>query len=113
MIAFNYPVGKIAEKAGVGSVVLTTWHCILSAELTKNALLQTDCGDLAHWDQSTYTKQFFAVTFCKVSVERYVMFIVDSLTSLGPLTGLSVLWGKARRAHRQTYIIEFAYRRAN
>jgi len=34
-------VGKIAEKAVCGSVFLTIWHCNLSAELTKNALLQT------------------------------------------------------------------------
>jgi len=33
-------VGKIAEKAVCGSVLLTIWHCILSAKLTKNALLQ-------------------------------------------------------------------------
>jgi len=32
------PVGKIAEKTVCKSV---TWHCILSAELTKNALFQT------------------------------------------------------------------------
>jgi len=30
----QHPNGQIAEKA-------TTWHCILSAELTKNALFQT------------------------------------------------------------------------
>jgi len=34
----SIPVGKIAEKA----------HCIFSAELTKNALLQT--ANFAHWD---------------------------------------------------------------
>jgi len=28
-------VGKIAEKAVCNSVFLTTWHCILNAELTK------------------------------------------------------------------------------
>jgi len=28
-------VGKIAEKAVSRSVLLTTWHCILSAVLTK------------------------------------------------------------------------------
>jgi len=28
---------------------LTTLHCILSAELTKNAFLQTVFGDFAHW----------------------------------------------------------------
>jgi len=32
-------VGKIAEKAVCRSVLLTTWHCILSAELTEKALL--------------------------------------------------------------------------
>jgi len=43
-------VGKIAEKAVCGSVLLTAWHCILSAELTKNALLQTAfIGDFSHW----------------------------------------------------------------
>jgi len=42
----NFPVGKIAEKAVFRSVFLT----ILSAELTKNALLQTVfLGDFAHW----------------------------------------------------------------
>jgi len=35
----NTAMGKIAEKAVCGSVFLTTWHCILIAELTKNALL--------------------------------------------------------------------------
>jgi len=35
-------VGKIAKKAVCRSVTLTTWHCILSAELTKtHALRQT------------------------------------------------------------------------
>jgi len=34
------PVDKITEKQSV-SVFLTTWHCILSTKLTKNALLQT------------------------------------------------------------------------
>jgi len=34
-------VGKIAKKAACRSVLLTIWHCILIAELTKNALLQT------------------------------------------------------------------------
>jgi len=33
-------VGKIDEKA-VCREFLTIWHCILSAELTKKALLQT------------------------------------------------------------------------
>jgi len=28
-------MGKIAEKAVCRSVFLATWHCILSAELTK------------------------------------------------------------------------------
>jgi len=37
----SFPVGKIAEKAVCKSVFLTIWHCILSAELTKHALLQT------------------------------------------------------------------------
>jgi len=36
-----HPVGKIAEKAVCGSVFLPIWHCILSDELTQNALLQT------------------------------------------------------------------------
>jgi len=36
-----FTVGKIAEKAVCSSVFLTTWHCTLSAEITKNALLQT------------------------------------------------------------------------
>jgi len=34
-------VGKIAEKAVYRRVFLTIWHCSLSTELTKNALLQT------------------------------------------------------------------------
>jgi len=38
------------------------------------------------------------------------MFIVDSLTNLGPLDGLSV---HSKRVHSQTSIIEFAYRQAN
>jgi len=46
-------VGKIAQKAVCRSVFLTTWHCILNAELRKNALLQTvwsgDFGDFALW----------------------------------------------------------------
>jgi len=42
------PVGKIAEKTVCKSV---TWHCILSAELTKNALFQTVFfGDFARWE---------------------------------------------------------------
>jgi len=28
-------MGKIADKAVCRSVFLTTWHCLLSAELTK------------------------------------------------------------------------------
>jgi len=35
-------VGKIAEKAACKSAFLTIWHCIFGAELTKNALLQTN-----------------------------------------------------------------------
>jgi len=36
-----FPVGaKSPKKQSVG-VFLTTWHCILGAELTKNVLLQT------------------------------------------------------------------------
>jgi len=31
----RYPVGKITEKAVCRNGFLTTWHCILSAELTK------------------------------------------------------------------------------
>jgi len=34
------PVGKIAEKAVCRSVFLTTWHCILSVELTKTHLFR-------------------------------------------------------------------------
>jgi len=34
-------MGKIPEKAVYRSAFLTTWHCILSTELTKKALLQT------------------------------------------------------------------------
>jgi len=30
-----YPVGKITENAVCRRVFLTTWHCILSAKLTK------------------------------------------------------------------------------
>jgi len=42
-------VGKIAEKAVCRSLFLTTWHCMLSAELTKYALFQTVFfGDFAH-----------------------------------------------------------------
>jgi len=33
------------------SVFLSTWRCILGAELTKNALFQTFFfGDIAHWE---------------------------------------------------------------
>jgi len=41
-------VGKIAENAVCKSVILTTWHCIISAELAKTL---SDCffGDFAHW----------------------------------------------------------------
>jgi len=35
------PVGKIAEKAVCRSAFLTTWYCILSAELTKTT--PSDC----------------------------------------------------------------------
>jgi len=35
------PGGKNREKAVCRSAFLTTWHSILSAELTKNALLLT------------------------------------------------------------------------
>jgi len=35
------PVNKIAEKTVCRSVFSTTWHCILSAELTKNTFLRT------------------------------------------------------------------------
>jgi len=37
-------MGKIAEKAVWKNVFLTTWHCILSAELAKFF------GDFAHWE---------------------------------------------------------------
>jgi len=37
----TFPVGKIAEKAVCKSVFLTIWHCNVSAELTKNALIHT------------------------------------------------------------------------
>jgi len=37
----GFLVGEIADKAVRRSVFLTIWHCVLSAELTKNALLQT------------------------------------------------------------------------
>jgi len=37
----TYPVSEIVEKAVCGSVFLTIWHCVWSAELIKNALLQT------------------------------------------------------------------------
>jgi len=35
------PVGKITEKAVCGSVFFDIWHCILSAEVTRNTLLPT------------------------------------------------------------------------
>jgi len=35
------PVCKITEKAVCRSVFFTIWYCILSAELSKKALLQT------------------------------------------------------------------------
>jgi len=42
-------MGKTAEKAVCKSAFLMTCHCILSAELTKNAHLQTVFfGDFAH-----------------------------------------------------------------
>jgi len=40
-IVLCVPTGKIAKKAVYRGVLLTTWHCILSAELTNNAFLQT------------------------------------------------------------------------
>jgi len=34
---------------------LTIWYCILGAELTKNALLQTvSFGDFAHWSCASW-----------------------------------------------------------
>jgi len=37
------------------AIKITSWHCILSAELTKNALLQTIFfGDFAHWASWIY-----------------------------------------------------------
>jgi len=48
------PVGKITEKEVRRSVFLTTWHCVLSADLTKHALFQTVFfGDFAHWGSSS------------------------------------------------------------
>jgi len=32
---------------------LTIWHCILSAELTKNASYDCFFGDFAHWEGRT------------------------------------------------------------
>jgi len=56
------PVGKISEKALCRSVFLTTLHCILSAELTKNVLLQTD---FAHWDINYFVIMAFHFLFLK------------------------------------------------
>jgi len=43
-------VGKIAKKAvSSGSVFLTTWHCILSAELTKMHSFRLSFDDFVHW----------------------------------------------------------------
>jgi len=41
-------VGKIAVKAVCRSVFLTTWRCILSAELTKMHSFRL-FDDFAHW----------------------------------------------------------------
>jgi len=46
------PVGKINEKAVCRSVFLTTWHCILSAELTKTHSFRLFFSDFAHWDST-------------------------------------------------------------
>jgi len=43
-------MGKIAEKAICGSVFLTIWHCILSAELTKMHSSRLFFGDFARWE---------------------------------------------------------------
>jgi len=45
------PVGKIAEKAVCKNVF---WHCKLSAELTKNALIQKFFGDFAVTGMTTH-----------------------------------------------------------
>jgi len=59
----NIPVGKIAEKAVYMSVFLITWHCILSAELTKTFRLFL--GDFAHW-----TWLMFRFCLDRISSER-------------------------------------------
>jgi len=49
------PVGKNAEKVVCRKVLLTIWHCNLSAELTQNALLQTVFfGNFAHCEKSRW-----------------------------------------------------------
>jgi len=44
-----FPVGKIAEKAACRSVLLTIWHCILNAELTKTHSFRPFFGDFVDW----------------------------------------------------------------
>jgi len=41
----NFPAGKIAGKAVCRCVFLTTWHCVLSAELTKTHSFKLFFGD--------------------------------------------------------------------
>jgi len=56
----KFPVGEIAENVVCRRIFLTIWHCILSVELSKNALLQT-FGDFSHWVGIEFPFYFF---FC-------------------------------------------------
>jgi len=47
-------MGKILEKAVCRRVFLTTWHCILSSELTKTHSSRLFFGDFAHWVSNVY-----------------------------------------------------------
>jgi len=49
-------VVKIAEKAVCRRVFLTTWHCVLSAELTKTHSSRLFFGDFAHWGKTNECK---------------------------------------------------------
>jgi len=57
------PVGKIAEKSVCGSVFLTIWHGILSAELKKHILSdRLFFDDFAHWEEWRSRKKRLFVT---------------------------------------------------
>jgi len=84
------PVGKNAEKVVCRKVLLTIWHCNLSAELTQNALLQTVFfGNFAHCEKSRwnyiiqsvrkYQKQY---PFLYLLTSRRIIYAMTYKTSL-------------------------------